>query len=325
MLTGGDPVACCLDSDHTDVIIEKRMEQAHGIGAAADTRNQGVRKLPLGFDNLFFDFPPDNTLEVTHHGRIRVGPGNCPNNVEGVFDIGDPISERFIHGIFQGRCAACYRYNFGTQQFHAENVGGLTFDVGFAHIDDTRKIKQGADGRRGHTMLAGACFCNDPLFAHSTGKEDLSERIVNLVRSGVVELITLKVNPGSAQLSSKALGKIQRAWTPNVVFCVIVKISLKFWILTCRCVCFFYGKNKRHKSFCDKSTAEDSKMAGFVGPASIGFRFHTFHADHNGSFDCTALDSSNQSPPRKLAKWVQFVVEDFDPGPECNSNTLNSV
>ena len=61
-------------------------------------------------------------------------------------------------------------------------------------------------------MLAGARFGNNVLLAHALGQEHLSEDVIDLVRSGVVEVFTLEVD-----LQTEGLGhsrrKVQRRGT----------------------------------------------------------------------------------------------------------------
>ena len=50
VLAGFDPVAGGLDADDADVVvIQERMEQAHGVGTAADAGDQTVRAAAFGF------------------------------------------------------------------------------------------------------------------------------------------------------------------------------------------------------------------------------------------------------------------------------------
>jgi hypothetical protein len=66
-------------------------------------------------------------------------------------------------------------------------------------------------------MLAGAGFGDDPGLAHALGKQDLAEAIVDLVRTGVVELVALEVDLRAAEMLGQPLGEIQRRRTAGVV------------------------------------------------------------------------------------------------------------
>ncbi len=65
----------------------------------------------------------------------------------------------------------------------------------------------GAGGRGRDAVLAGAGFGDDALLAHATGEEDLTEHVVDLVRSGVVESSRLKKTFAPPSLSVRRAAK----------------------------------------------------------------------------------------------------------------------
>jgi hypothetical protein len=78
---------------------------------------------------------------------------------------------------------------------------GLPFDIVRAHVDDAFQTELGADRGRGHPVLTGAGFGDDPRLAHAAGEQDLAQHVVDLVRAGVVQLVALHVDLRPAQLS----------------------------------------------------------------------------------------------------------------------------
>jgi len=76
-------------------------------------------------------------------------------------------------------------------------------------------------------MLAGAGFGNDPLLAHPAGEEDLANRVVNLVRSGMAEVFTLEIDFRAAKLFRQSLGKIQWGFSSGVLTEVKTKFLTK--------------------------------------------------------------------------------------------------
>src|SRR3546814_12181931 len=52
--------------------------------------------------HLLEAFVADDGLEVAHHARIGIGAGHRADDVEGVFDIGDPVAHGLVQGVFQG-------------------------------------------------------------------------------------------------------------------------------------------------------------------------------------------------------------------------------
>ena len=87
--------------------------------------------------------------------------------------------------------------------------------------------------------------------------------------SSVVKLVPFEINASTTEFASQALSEVQRAGSPNVIFGIAIKISLKPRIFSGRVVGFFDLKNQRHEGFCNKTAAENTEMSIFIGPASI--------------------------------------------------------
>ena len=66
-----------------------------------DVTDQRIRQTSGLRQGLSARFAPNDTLKISHQHWIRVGAGNRANNIEGVIDIGDPITHGLVHGILQ--------------------------------------------------------------------------------------------------------------------------------------------------------------------------------------------------------------------------------
>ncbi len=82
------------------------MEQADGVGAAADAGHQRIRQTAFALEDLRARFAADDALKIAHHFRIGVRAGGRADAIKRVGDIGDPIAQRFVHRVFQRRGAA---------------------------------------------------------------------------------------------------------------------------------------------------------------------------------------------------------------------------
>ena len=71
---------------------------------------------------------------------------------------------------------------------------GLSRHINVSHDYGTLHIELGAGGGRGDAVLAGACGSNDAAPSHALGQHGLSDGIVDLVSSAVVEVFSLEVN-----------------------------------------------------------------------------------------------------------------------------------
>jgi hypothetical protein len=64
-------------------------------------------------------------------------------------------------------------------------------DVLLSHVNDAAAPKQRGYRGRGNTVLSGAGFGDNPRFAHPPGQQYLADGIVDLVRAGVIQVLTL--------------------------------------------------------------------------------------------------------------------------------------
>ncbi len=145
------------------------MEQADGVGAAADAGDERVRQAAFGLQHLLAGLAADHRLEVAHHGRIGVRARDRADAVEGVVDVGDPVAQRLVHGVLEGARAGLHGHDLGAQQVHAEHVGLLPLDVDRAHVDDAVEAEAGADRGGGDAVLAGAGLGDDALSCPCAG------------------------------------------------------------------------------------------------------------------------------------------------------------
>ena len=65
-------------------------------------------------------------------------------------------------------------------------------------------------------MLTGTGLCDDTRLAHLLGQEDLTDGVVDLVGTGVVQVLTFQIEL-TAILLTHALGKIQGGRTTHIV------------------------------------------------------------------------------------------------------------
>ena len=134
-----------------------------------------------------------------------------------------------------------------------------------AHIDDAFQAKFGTDRGRRHAMLARAGFGDNPGFAHAARQNDLAQHIVDLMRAGVIELVTLKIDLGAAQLFGHAGRKIEWAWAANVMRPKVIHLCPKAWVRLGLFIFRFEIKDQRHQGFRHEPPAKITKATLFVG------------------------------------------------------------
>ena len=119
-----------LDTVEPDVrVVEKRMEQTHGIRAAADARHARIGQTAFLLEHLSACLAPDDRVEVTHHHRIRMRTRHRADDVVRVVDVAHPVAHRFVEGVLEGLRPDSTDTTSAPRSFMREDVGRLPFDV----------------------------------------------------------------------------------------------------------------------------------------------------------------------------------------------------
>ncbi|MNV55718.1 hypothetical protein D3C71_1479600 [compost metagenome] len=198
---------------------------------------------------------------------MRTGHG--ADQVEGVFDVGDPVAQGLVHGVFQRASACGDRNDLGTQQLHAEHVGLLALDVGGAHVDHARQAKARSDGGGGHAVHAGAGFGDQAFLAHALGQQYLADAVVHLVRAGVIELFTLEEDLCPAAVLGQALGEVQRVGAADVVALEVGQLFEELGVCLGRFVFAGQVQHQWHQGFGHVAAAERAEQAVGVGAGAV--------------------------------------------------------
>ena len=225
------------DAGHVHAgVVQERMEEAHGVGAAADAGDQQIRQAAFRFKALGARFRADDGLEIAHHHGVRVRPGHGADDVVRGIHVGHPIPHGLVHGVLQRAGAGFDRHHLGAEQLHAIHVQALPFDVRGAHEHPTFKPQPRRHRRRRHAMLPGASFRDDARLAHALRKQRLPHRVVDLVGAGVVQVLPLEVQLGAADLRRQAFGQVERRGAPDVVGQIVGQFGAEARIVAQRLV-----------------------------------------------------------------------------------------
>src|SRR5918999_1854625 len=207
---GLDPLPRGLDADQLHVgVPHEGHERADGVRAPADAGDHAVGKPPGGLEDLGARLVADHALEVAHQRRERRWADARADHVVRAADVGHPVADRGRHRLLQRAGARVDRRHRRPQQAHALHVRPLAPHVLGAHADDALEPEQRARRRRRHAVLAGAGLGDDPRLAHALGQQRLAERVVDLVRAGVEQVLALEVDRVSGGLR-EPLGVVER-------------------------------------------------------------------------------------------------------------------
>ena len=120
-----------------------------------------------------------------------------------------PVADSLIRGIFQRPVAGLHRTNLSTQHLHSFHIDMLAFYIQCSLIHHTRHVHQCTDGSCCHAMLSCTGFSNDTLLAHLLCQQNLSDGVVNLMGTSMVQVFSFQVELTTIALAHSA-GEIQR-------------------------------------------------------------------------------------------------------------------
>ena len=139
--------------------------------------------------------------------------------------------------VAEGPRAAGNRPHFRTQQPHAKDVGLLPANVFLAHVNDAFQPEPGTGGGRGHAMLSGAGLGDHAVFAHPHGQQGLAQRVVDLVGTGVIQILPFQVDLGAAGIAGSDVGVIERRRPADIMLPQVGQLGLKRGVAASLVVC----------------------------------------------------------------------------------------
>ena len=119
-------------------------------------------------------------------------------------------------------------------------------------------------------MLAGPRLGDDARLAHAPRQQRLPDTVIDLVRAGVVEVLALQIDPGTAGLTCQPFGKGQGGWAAHIVLQVVVKLPLKLRVLTGVFIMFGELPQRVHERFRNEATAIRAEATLSIGDGRSG-------------------------------------------------------
>ena len=120
-----------------------------------------------------------------------------------------PVADSLVSSVLQGLVTALNRHNGSTEHLHSLHVHMLSLHIESTHINRARHIHKGTCSSSCHAMLSSACLCDDTCLSHLLCHENLTERVVYLMRSRVVQVLALQIELTSVLLAH-ALCEVER-------------------------------------------------------------------------------------------------------------------
>src|SRR2546421_4416622 len=139
------------------------------------------------------------------------------DNVVCRVEFNDPGAKGFVDSVTESSRAGFHCNHFGAEKLHAKNVQSLAAYVLGAHVDDAFHSELCTDCGGCHTVLAGARLGNNASLAQTSGDEDLTNGIVDLVTSGMVEVFAFEIDICASSVSCQTWGEMKGGWAAHVL------------------------------------------------------------------------------------------------------------
>ena len=120
-------------------------------------------------------------------------------------------------------------------------------------------------------MLSGSGFRHDPLFAHADSQQNLAQTVVDLVGSGVVQVLTFEIDAGSpSTVFFQTPGTVQGSGSSRIFGQKFGKGRLEIGVLLGTLVFGLEFPQTGHEGFGHELAAEFAKPSGAArGPGGI--------------------------------------------------------
>ncbi len=261
------------------------MEDSDCVGAASDAGCDCIGQAAGQCLNLDACFEADHSLEVPNDGGERVRACRGTEAVIGVVRVGNPVAQGFVDRVLERARTGLDRNDLRAEQAHACDVQCLTFGVDSTHVDDALETEQCTGGGRCHTVLACSGLGDDAGLAHTLCQQNLTENVVDLVRTGVVQIFTLENDARTTgELAhSRCLENRRRA--SRVIALQAIEFVQERVVRASLFVLRGDLFDDRHESFRHMPAAVDAEMAAGIGswersvsPALAGGRLPPLNA-----------------------------------------------
>ena len=165
---------------------------------------------PHGTPHLAPRLVADHRLEVAHHGGIRMRPRHRADDVERVTHGRDPVAQRLVHGVLERAAPRLDDVDRRAEELHAEDVQALSPHVLRAHEDLAPHAEERGHGRGRDAVLSGAGLGDETRLLQAARQERLTDRVVDLVRAGVEQVLALQEDARAAEPAGEVPCGVER-------------------------------------------------------------------------------------------------------------------
>ena len=141
-------------------------------------------------------------------------PEGGADAVDGVLVIPRIRFESGIDRLLQRFEPEADRNDLRAENLHAGHVRRLLGDIDFPHMDFTFEPEIGRRRRKRDAVLPGPGLGDKPLLAHDLRQQPLAHTVIELVGSGVVQVLAFEVDLTVADLARQPVTMVDRRRPP---------------------------------------------------------------------------------------------------------------
>jgi hypothetical protein len=108
----------------------------------------------------------------------------------------------------------------------------------------------------------------------------LANRVVDLVRTGMVEVFALQINPRATQLFAPASRQINRRWPADIVLQIVIQFSQEVRVAQVLLIRLAQFGQWLHKGFGNEYTAIRTKKTLLIRKTAVICRLSYRHPPH---------------------------------------------
>ena len=123
---------------------------------------------------------------------VEINIDVCYDNLLG-FEL---YSCRLVDGVLENTVTKCHFDHLGAQHAHAGHVERLSPCVDLSHVDAALETEHRTHGGRGNAVLSCSGLRDHAGLAHALDEQCLPDRIIDLMGTGMVEVLTLEEHSG---------------------------------------------------------------------------------------------------------------------------------
>ena len=179
----------------------------------------------------------------------------------GIRDPVCPFPHGLRHRVLQGGCSTGHCVNLRAQEPHPVYVQRLPLRILFSHENLTFHVHQRRRGGSGYAVLACAGLGDDTSLAHLFRQQHLTQHVVDLVGSGVVQILTLQINLRASQILRHALRVVKSGGPSRVIVQKLCELPVELRVVLVMAVGLFQLNHCVHQCFRNVLAAVDSKSS----------------------------------------------------------------